>query len=186
VQGPLSLESWLAGIKAQHTFGSTGPLLFLDVAGHEPGDEIALRSGAASSLRVRAEATSIAPMARLDIIVNGKVVSTVSASDSGHIRFDGSVAIPEGGWIAARVIGPSSRYIGDSYAFAQTSPVYVVRDGRRFTSAEDARFFVQTIDAILARVERGPWRTPAEREATRWSFRPPPSSCARRSRCIRR
>jgi hypothetical protein len=43
----------------------------------------------------------------------------------------------------------------------------VVRDGRRFTSADDARFFVQTMDAILARVERGPWRTPAERDAFR-------------------
>ena len=167
VRGPLSLESWLAGIKAQHTFGSTGPLLFLDVAGREPGDEIALGAGAPPALRVRAEATSIAPMARLDIIVNGKVARTVTASDSGRISFDGNVAIPEGGWIAARVIGPSSRYIGDSYAFAQTSPVYVVRGGRRFTSAEDARFFVQTLDAILARVERGPWRTPAEHDAFR-------------------
>jgi TolB protein len=167
VRGPLSLESWMAGVREQHTFGSTGPLLFLDVAGHEPGEEIALSAGAAPSLRVRAEATSITPLSRLDIIVNGKVASTVSASDSGHIRFDGDVAIPVGGWIAARVIGPSSRYIGDSYAFAQTSPVYVVRNGSRFTSAEDARFFVQTMDAILARVERGPWRTPAEREAFR-------------------
>jgi TolB protein len=167
VKGPLSLDSWIAAVKAQHTFGSTGPLLFLDVAGQEPGDEIQLGRGAGRSLRVRAEATSISPITRLDIVVNGKVAASVAASDSSRIAFDGSVAIPEGGWIAARVVGPSSRYIADSYAFAQTSPVYVVRDGRRFTSPEDARFFVQTMDAILARVERGPWRTPAERDAFR-------------------
>jgi TolB protein len=167
IQGALSLESWIAAIKAQHTFGSTGPLLFLDVAGHEPGDEIQLGAGAGTSLRVRAEATSITPLARLDIIVNGKVAASVSATDSSRILFERSVAIPQGGWIAARVVGPSSRYVADSYAFAQTSPVYVVREGRQFTSAEDARFFVQTMDAILARVERGPWRTPAEQEAFR-------------------
>jgi hypothetical protein len=167
VEGPLSLESWIAAIKAQHTFGSTGPLLFLDVAGHEPGDEIQLGKGAGASLRVRAEATSITPMSRLDIIVNGKVAATVSATDSSRMTFDSSVALPQGGWIAARVVGPSSRYVADSYAFAQTSPVYVVRDGRRFTSSDDARFFVQTMDAILARVERAQWRTPAEREKFR-------------------
>ncbi len=167
VKGPLSLDSWIAAVKAQHTFGSTGPLLFLDVAGHEPGDEIQLGRGASRTLRVRAEATSISPITRLDIVVNGKVAASVAASDSSRILFDRNVAIPDGGWIAARVIGPSSRFVADSYAFAQTSPVYVVRDGRRFTSADDARFFVQTMDAILARVERGPWRTPAERDAFR-------------------
>ncbi len=164
VDGPLSLESWIAAIKAQHTFGSTGPLLFLDVAGHEPGDEIRLDGKAGNTLRVRAEATSITPMARLEIIANGKVAATVNAADSSRITFDGSVAVPQGGWVAARVIGPSSRYVADSYAFAQTSPVYVVRNGRTFTSREDAQFFVATMDAILARVERGPWRTPAEHE----------------------
>ena len=165
VRGPLSLESWLAAIKAQHTFGSTGPLLFLDVAGHEPGDEIQLGKGASTSLRVRAEATSITPLSRLDVIVNGKVAASVSASDSGRMVLDRSVAVPAGGWIAARVIGPSSRYVADSYAFAQTSPVYIVRNGQPFTSAEDARFFVQTMDAILARVKDAPWRTTAEQAA---------------------
>jgi TolB protein len=168
VDGPLSLGSWIAAIKAQRTFGSTGPLLFLDVAGHEPGDEIQLGRGAGTSLRVRAEAASITPMSRLDIVVNGKVVgSTTAAKDSSRLTFDRSVAIPAGGWIAARVIGPSSYYGADRYAFAQTCPGYVGRDGKRFTSKDDARFFVETMDALLARVERGPWRTAAEQAAFR-------------------
>ncbi|HEY7896803.1 MAG TPA: hypothetical protein VIC03_00165, partial [Gemmatimonadaceae bacterium] len=74
------------------------------------------------------------------------------------------VPIPEGGWIAARVIGPSSRYVTDSYAFAQTSPVYVVRGGRRYTSAEDAHFLGAAVDAIWAHVEHSPWRSNEERD----------------------
>jgi hypothetical protein len=63
------------------------------------------------------------------------------------------------------VVGPSSRYLGDGYAFAQTSPVYVVRNGRRFTSASDAQFLEQAVEAVWARVERSTaWRTPAERD----------------------
>jgi len=164
VQGPLNLQNWMAGIKAQRTFGSTGPILLLEVAGKQPGDEIALNADAPPTLRVRAEAVSIAPIERLEIIVNGKVAQSVKASDPLRIVFDGDVAIPQGGWIAARVIGPSSRYVTDSYAFAQTSAVYVVRNGRRFTSAEDAKFLADAVDAIWARVERARWRTPAEKE----------------------
>jgi hypothetical protein len=167
VRGPLTLASWMAGIRAGHTFGSTGPIVFLDVAGREPGDEIALAANAGRMLRVRAEAVSIAPMSRLDIIVNGKVAHSVMASgaaDSLRLVFNDSVAIPDGGWIAARVIGPSSRYVADSYAFAQTTPVYVVRGGHRYTSAEDARFLGQAVDAVWARVEKAPWRTTAERD----------------------
>jgi hypothetical protein len=57
------------------------------------------------------------------------------SGDPQRIAFDGAVAVPDGGWVAIRVAGPSSKYISGSDAFAQTSPVYVVRDGKRWTSA---------------------------------------------------
>jgi TolB protein len=167
VRGRLTLQSWMEGIKAQRTFGTTGPLLFLEVEGKGPGDEITLAASDRSELQVRAEAVSIAPMEKLEIIVNGHVVAGAGASASrNELAFSGRVALPDGGWVAARVIGPSSRYISDSHAFAQTSPVYVVRGGKRFTSPEDAAFLRDVADAIWARVDgpRARWRTPAERE----------------------
>ena len=87
--------------------------------------------------------------------------------DHAHIAFDGPIAVPKGGWVAARVIGPGSKYIGDDYAFAQTSPVYVVRGGHKYVRPEDVQFLAQTIDAIWARVERARWRSDAERNAFR-------------------
>jgi homoserine O-acetyltransferase len=75
--------------------------------------------------------------------------------------------VPRGGWIAAQVVGPSSRYVTDSYAFAHTSPVYVVRDGRPNRSAEDARFLAESVDAAWSRVENGPWRSEHERDRFR-------------------
>ena len=167
IDGPLSFDAWMQGIRDQRTFGSTGPILLLDVEGREPGDEIALAGDAPTSLRLRAEAVSIAPMDQLEIIVNGQIARTVDASDSLHIEFEGTVEVPVGGWIAARASGPSSRYVTDSYAFAQTSPVYIVRDGRRFASAGDARFFIEAIDALWARVADADWRTAEERERFR-------------------
>jgi hypothetical protein len=164
VDGPLSLASWLDGIRAQRTFASTGPLLFLDVAGREPGDEITLAADAPTALRVRADATSITPMDSLQIIVNGNVARTLRATDPGRILLDEEIDVPLGGWVAARVIGPSSRYVTDSYAFAQTSPVYVVRGDQRFTSPADGRFLADAVSALWARQQRVRWRSPAERD----------------------
>jgi TolB protein len=168
IRGPLSVGSWIEGIKAQRTFGTTGPLLFLDVEGQGPGSEIALSGADRPALAVRAEAVSVAPMETLEIVVNGRVAAAAQPqpSNRGRIVFAGSVAVPRGGWIAARVSGPSSRYVSDSYAFAQTSPVYIVRDGTRFTSAEDAAFLRDVVDAMWNRVDsqRTRWRTPAERD----------------------
>ena len=164
VDGPLTVRSWLDAIRRGRTFMSTGPLLFLDVGGREPGDELSIATSAPTAVRVKAEAVSITPMDSLQIVANGEVVRTVAARDRARIVFDGAVEMPAGGWIAARVVGPHSRYIGDDYAFAHTSPVYVVRGGRRFVNRTDAEFLGQTVDAIRARVERGRWRSDAERE----------------------
>ena len=167
IEGPLSMRSWLEAVRRGRTFVSTGPLLFLDVAGREPGDELATASDAPPTVRVKAEAISIAPMDSLQIVVNGEIARTVAARDRARITFDGEVPIPSGGWIAARVIGPHSRYIGDDYAFAHTSPVYVVRGGQRFVNRADAEFLARTVDAIQARVERARWRSDAEQQRFR-------------------
>jgi hypothetical protein len=165
VDGPLTVQAWLAAIKGGRTFMSTGPLIFLDVEGRQPGDEIALATGAPPAVHVKADVVSIARVDSLQIIVNGDVVKTVprTDADSGKIAFDGSIDVPQGGWIAARVIGPASKYLGDDYAFAHTGPVYVVRGGRRYVRVEDVDFLAQTVDAIWARVERARWRSDAER-----------------------
>jgi TolB protein len=167
VDGPLSVQSWMNGIKARRTFGTTGPLVFFTVEGKGPGDEVALAAGSSPTVRVKAEAVSIADMSTLEVVVNGRVAQSIkAASDPHRLSFDGAVEIPTGGWVAIRVQGPPSKYVTDSYAFAQTSPVYVIRGGRHWRSAEDAKFMAQVVDAIWARVDggRARWRTPEERD----------------------
>ncbi len=168
IEGPLTLARWLDGIRAQRTFMSTGPLLFLDLEGRGPGDEIALPPGSDGVLAVRAELRSIAPVEVLEIIVNGVVAEVVEAADPARTVDEGLVLeaelrLPEGGWIAARARGPSSRFVTDSYAFAHTSPVYVTAGGQRPVSEEDASFLAESVRALWARVESGPWRTTEER-----------------------
>jgi homoserine O-acetyltransferase len=92
------------------------------------------------------------------------VVAATDSSHRLHLVFDGRVAVPHGGWIAARVDGPSSRYVSDSYAFAQTSPVYIVRGGRPWRSASDAQFLAAAVEATWDRVKNVAWRSADERE----------------------
>jgi TolB protein len=164
IEGELTVQSWLDALRSGRTFMSTGPLLLLEVEGQEPGDELRLDADAPTAVRVRVEAMSIAALDSLQIIVNGRPVRTISAPDARRVAFEGPVPMPDGGWIAARVLGPASDYHGDDYAFAHTSPIYVVRGGQPWTSAVDARFLAETVDAIRTRVESADWRTPGERE----------------------
>jgi TolB protein len=165
VEGPLTVQSWLAAVKRGRTFMSTGPIILIDVNGHLPGDEIAVAVDAPTSLHVKVEVRSIARVDSLQVIVNGSVVKTIprTGADSGNVAFDGQVEAPQGGWVAARVIGPPSKYLGDDYAFAHTGPVYILRGGKRHVEAKDVEFLSQTVDAIWSRVDRGRWRSPAER-----------------------
>ena len=165
VTGPLTLAHWMDAVKRGRTFFSTGPLLLLGVDGHEPGDTIKVGSDGPTSVHVRVDLTSIVPVDVLDILLNGDVVKTVRPTDPKHVVFDGTIDAPQGGWMAARASGPASKYVGDDYAFAQTSPVYIVRAGHPYLNAADVRFIAETIDAIWARVERSPWRSDAERDA---------------------
>jgi len=167
VEGPLSVASWLAAVKAGRTFATTGPLVFLTVGGVEPGGELRLGAGGPATIRVRASARSIAPIERLEIVVNGMVAATAKPAGTagGAIALDEAVHVPDGGWVAARVLGPSSRFVADSIAFAHTSPVYVVRGGRAWVSRDDAAFLAQVVDAIWARASRSPWRSDVERDA---------------------
>ena len=165
--GPLTHQNWLEAIKRGRTFFSTGPLLFLQVEGREPGEEISLPATAPTAMKVKTDVTSIAPVDTLEILVNGDIVQTIKATDPKRVVFDGTVEVPLGGWVAARTTGPKSKYLGDDYAFAQTSAVFVVRGGKRFVKAADVQFLSDTIDAIWTRVERSRWRSEAERTAFR-------------------
>ena len=54
-------------------------MLFLEVDGRGPGEEI--RLGKPGTVRVTARAESMTPMTAIEVIVNGKVITSAKASD---------------------------------------------------------------------------------------------------------
>ena len=179
LDGPLSVDAWLAAIRERRTFATNGPLLFLTVDGRRPGSEIEVagaegdgggggggEAGGGSAHEVVVEVATNSALERVEIVVNGEIAARHDVGAMGdRFRLGSTVELDGGGWIAARALGPASPLVADSYAFAQTSPVWVVAGGREYRSGEDIRFLLAAVEAFRARVvERDRWVTEAERE----------------------
>jgi TolB protein len=164
--GPkLDYDGWLRAMTAGRSFVTNGPLIFMRVEQREPGDELKLPAGKATSVRVEVEASSIFPMDALDIVQNGKVVRTIKPADPYRVTFSESIPVERSGWIAARVTGPEKqRLLMDSYVYAHTNPVYLVKEGSTLTSPEDAQYFLRWIDKVLQLLEQSDaFDTPAQK-----------------------
>src|SRR5215469_14189201 len=166
VSGAFTFRAWLDAIKAGRTFGTTGPMLFLSVNGHEPSDEIDTKG--AAEFQVKMDVASIAPLDKIDIIVNGEVAKSIPVKDrQGRYTLTETVSLDSSGWIAARALGPTDVTVADDYAFAQTSPVYVVSNGTPFVSAKDAKFLDEMLTAFWQRLEPRRFPSPEAKENIR-------------------
>lgn len=119
----LTASSYLRALKAGRSFVSNGPLLEFEVGGMEPGQAIESNDGI---LQWTLDVHSALPYESVQIFVNGTAVQTLAGSlRSGSASYTGSVEVPVGGWITARVLGPNSGWPAmDSYLFAESSPIW--------------------------------------------------------------
>ncbi|HXV61228.1 MAG TPA: LpqB family beta-propeller domain-containing protein [Vicinamibacteria bacterium] len=169
IEGPLEYRAWLEAVKAGRTFATSGPLLFLTVDGKSPGDTIERGEGDPAALKATLRVFSIAPLEKVDIVVNGEIARSFPVeAERNRVELETDIELSTSGWVAAQAMGPPSKYVGDAFPFAQTSPVYVVRGGAGYESAEDARFLLATVDELWQRVQaRDSLRTEEERREYR-------------------
>jgi len=150
--GPLSMRSWLDGLRSGRTFVTNGPVPTIEVDGKAPGDTVEL--AAAGKVRVVAKVESYAPFNKLEVIVNGEVAAHAdfAAGDAAGVqagRLEVELPIGRSSWVALRVRGPEHPSVFDGPAWAHTSPVYVTVAGGKIASRRDAEFFVGWIDQML-------------------------------------
>jgi TolB protein len=159
---PLRYEDWIAAYKRGRSFASNGPIVMLTVDGKEPGDDLHFPAGAHPGVRIHATLHTQAPVDRFEVVVNGKATIAKPAAGKNQLTIDEAVPLAHSSWIAARAIGPWSRMLlNDVQAFAHTSPVYVRFGDERIASKEDAQFWIDWIDRLVAQVnQRGRFATP--------------------------
>jgi hypothetical protein len=150
--GPLTMQSWLDGLKSGRSFVTNGPIPTLEVDGKGPGETREL--AAAGEVRVAVTVESYVPFHAIDVIVNGEVAARdrIAADDAAGLRvrhLDLRLPIDRSSWVALRVRGPDHPLVFDGPAWAHTSPVYVKVAGKGIASRQDAAYFVDWIERML-------------------------------------
>jgi hypothetical protein len=157
-----SHEAWSRAVRAGRTFLSGGPIVRLDVDGHEPGDTVAIPGGGTAS--VFAVAESVFPMGSLQIVMNGNVIASADeSSNDGRVELRTELLVEGDSWVAARCGGPN-HFDGPAHRdtwgrriFAHTSPVYVTTGGGAWSrfDADRLNTMAAMIDAGIERLRRG-------------------------------
>jgi Tol biopolymer transport system component len=164
LDGPLTYESWIAGLKSGRSFVTSGPMLEFTVNGTEPGG--VLKLGQKPQVRVKAKARSQFPLTRAEVVHNGRVVATAALSaDRLTASLDQELTLDRGGWLAFRANGPGTPDTPTSALNAHTNPVYVEIGGAMYRSAAEARAFLKWIDQFeLLLRGRDRFPTPSHRQ----------------------
>lgn len=151
-------KNWIEAVRAGRTFVTNGPLLTFTVNDLDPGAVIDLPADAPRKVRINAEARSIVPFERLELIVNGDAMACVEASgDPTSALLEGEFEVPGTCWIAARCWGNSPAFAAsspDDHAAAHTSPVYVQVQGQPFpVDMISLALLIERLDKMLTWVD---------------------------------
>ena len=161
-------DTWLAGLRAGHTFATNGPLLGFSVNDLGPGGALKLPSGT-QRLHYRGFMRSIAPIDHLEVVRNGEVVATIAlAGDRTSAEVEGDVDVARSGWLLLRAWNDAATpEVFDIYPYATTNPVFVSLGDEAVRSADDAAYFQSWIDDLIAAADADTgYNTPAEKSAT--------------------
>jgi len=136
-----SAEAYLEAQKRGRNFVSNGPVLLAKFNGRHPGEVF---PESTTELTVQVEATSIRPLERAEVVVDGAVAATIASKGQARVK------VQPGSWVAVRCFERDSNTV----RFAHTSPVYIGANARR--SPESRRFLREWIDIYIDRVEKLP------------------------------
>ena len=163
---PVKVEAWKEGLKKGRTFATNGPLIEFTLGGKQVGEELKF-DGARAAVPFTAMLRSIVPVDHLEIVCNGGVTQTLKLEgmrDSADVS--GTFPLQNSGWCVLRAWSEKAEYpVMDNYTYATTSPIYVTIDGKRATSAEDAKYFVGWIDRMYEITLQYPdWNSAVEKK----------------------
>ncbi len=164
--GTLTMDGWFRGIREGRSFVSSGPLIEFTVDGREPGEEIDLDGPA--EVRLRGRVWGVAPMERVELVVDGEVVRTWRfTGDRKSLDIDEGLQVAASGWLHLRVEGGrGDRWpLDTAYPQAFTNPVWITVADRPVRSAAAADYALRWIDKLQEMADEWPgWRSERERE----------------------
>ena len=157
--GSLEMGSFLNAVREGRSFVTNGPMIDFTVGGVGPGGTVP----GGTSIPFSIEASTTSPTEEIEVLVNGRVAWSGGKLD-GFEKYGGTIDVPVGGWIAARVRGGTSVWPSqDSYLFAHTAPIWLGKRGSRdpLAARTAASDLLRWMDVADARLSAGYEGTPA-------------------------
>ncbi len=160
IEGDLTYQKWIEGIRAGRTFVTTGPVLSFEAGGHQLGETVKVSVG--KKVTLTAKVHSRIPVEKIEIVHNGKVVALQENPEKKQrLEVRTEISISGSSWVAARAHSSQQiPYQSNAYqaldgipVMAHTSPIYFRVGGQPRQSAEDATFFIEWVDEALKWLE---------------------------------
>jgi hypothetical protein len=131
-----------------------------------PGDEIVMRKGE-GTVDVSVEAISHVPLHRLEIVHNGRIVtSREDKAGTRRLTISESVKVRAPGWLAARCSSTMGPSLAARFGIAaHTSPVYLRVKGEQQFSAPALTYLLTLVEGTQGYVEKLATRPDDERFA---------------------
>lgn len=159
VNGKLTVASWLDAVKAGRCQVTNGPILTLTVDGKTMGDVIDLKEP--KTLKIHASAIGRHPVQKLQLIRNGQVIKTQTASAKDpSIQLTHEARIEEPAWFAVRIDSDAKNEFNKTL-YAHTSPIYINYQGKSVFNVEAAVELLKQVEEGQATIKtRGNFSTP--------------------------
>ena len=144
-----SPRTWARAAAEGKSFASSGPLLFLKVAGKKPGEIIAFGETADTTLPVELEVRSANyPVRYLELIVNGWVVKReLFLQSKSEYSLQTTIRVNESQWVAARTWAEAGTE-------AHTNPVYLYVGGKLPFNRDSARNILARLEGSLETIDQ--------------------------------
>jgi len=157
--GKLTIENYLEALKKGRSFMSNGPQILFTVEGHEVGEVLKTKNNKANWKLIVHSPVSYE---KIEIFVNGIAVTTKKSKNGTSETYSGSIEIPKGGWVTARASGSKSEWpMMDSYAFAESSPIWLNEVGSTMPTSKinAANKLLKILETSEKRLKQGYGKT---------------------------
>jgi hypothetical protein len=147
---PFSYEAWVRRLNEGRSFVTTGPMLFVQVNGEDPGT--VFKSG--GSFHITGKVRSAERLQTIEIVANGKVVLVITPGVSRlpgwyETVLDETLHLDESSWIVVRCFEDRS---DKRVRFAHTAPFHIDVPGKPLRPRRvEVDYLIKRIETELAR-----------------------------------
>ena len=136
LEGNVSYENWIEGMKKGRGFVTNGPMLTFSVDEHLSGEIVDLQGARTVKAKIKAE--SLLPFGRVEIVANGKLIAWKYLENYRRKRdvyvaeMEVEIPLSESTWIAGRVTSLDTPEMlpRNLTVFAHSNPVYFEKDNK--------------------------------------------------------